>query len=168
MSTASGPTQPSQDDDTSYDFSVSEDEDPHQHIDAGQIRRALRAVLQRHGCRRARLSVALVDDRRIADLNQAYLQHTGPTDVLSFDLRDAEQEAPLEGEIVVSTETAAREAARREHPVEAEVLLYVVHGALHLLGHDDQTEEQAARMHVEENRVLTALGLGAVYGETPD
>ena len=93
-----------------------------------------------------------------------------PTDVLAFDLRE-EASQPLgkptqvsvDGDIVVSLETAQREADRRGHALWAELALYVVHGTLHLLGHDDGDAEQAAGMHQIENEILTALGYGAVY-----
>ncbi len=132
-------------------------------LGAVHFRRALTYVLRQHACRAARLSVALVDDRRIAELNQRYLAHPGPTDVLSFDLSDTPTAGGPEGAIVLSWETAAREAERRGHALLAEAVLYAVHGTLHLLGYDDHTRRHAARMHAEEDRILTALGWGAVY-----
>ncbi len=131
--------------------------------DTRLIRRAVSLALRQHQCRAARISIALVDDAGVAGLNRRYRGHDWPTDVLSFDLSAAEDGAPLEGEIVVSWETAAREAARRGHSIQAEALLYVVHGVLHLLGYYDRTVRGAARMHAEEDRLLTRLGFGAVY-----
>lgn len=131
---------------------------------------ALRAALARHGVTRADVNIVLVDDRRIAQLNEAHLQHIGPTDVITFDLRDepvrngAERPQKIEGEIVLSVETAAREAAQRGHAPESEAALYAVHGVLHLLGYDDADDEQARRMHAEEDEVLAASGLGRIYG----
>jgi len=129
---------------------------------------AIVAALRRHGAASARITVAVVDDAHIADLNQTHLQHAGPTDVLTFDLRDEHVDATdprsaVEGEIVVSAETAAREASARGHSEEAELALYAVHGTLHLLGYDDQTEEDAARMHAVEDEILVSVGLGAVF-----
>lgn len=152
------------DDDSPYDICVSDDTDAHLGIDTDQIKRAVAVTLQRHQCPAAHISVAVVDDTRIATLNRKYLDHEGPTDVLSFNLSDAGDGAPLEGEIVLSSDTAAREAFERDHSVQAEALLYAVHGTLHLLGRDDQTAEDAAAMHAEENRILTQLGVGPVYG----
>jgi probable rRNA maturation factor len=145
---------------------VSRDPGTPRGLNAPQFRRAVTYVLRQHACRAARIDVALVDDRHIAELNQRYLAHTGPTDVLSFDLSDAPVTGHPQGAIVLSWETAAREAARRGHSVLAEALLYAVHGTLHLLGYDDRTRRDAARMHAEENRILTALGWGAVYGQS--
>ncbi|MCH7812605.1 MAG: rRNA maturation RNase YbeY [Planctomycetes bacterium] len=122
----------------------------------------LELALRRHDCRQARLSCALVDDPEIARLNEQYLGHQGPTDVLSFDLSEPGQPG-LEGEIVVSVETARREAEKRNHDVAAEVALYCLHGALHLLGYDDAQPDQARRMHETEDELLVAAGIGPVY-----
>ena len=69
----------------------------------------------------------------------------------------------IDGEIVASAETAAREAARRNVEAKAELLLYVIHGTLHLLGFDDAAAEQAAVMHEKEDALLVELGYGPVY-----
>jgi len=152
------------DDDSPYEICVSDEEDAHQPIDTEQIKCAVTTTLRQHHCNAARISVVLMGDARITVLNRQYLGHDEPTDVLSFDLSESDDGAPLEGEIVLSLETAAREAARRRHSTQAEALLYAVHGTLHLLGHDDQTVESAATMHAEEDRILTQLGVGPVYG----
>ncbi|MCP4245699.1 MAG: rRNA maturation RNase YbeY [bacterium] len=123
----------------------------------------LELALQRHDCPTARLNCALVDDPEIARLNEQYLGHQGPTDVLSFDLSEPGQPG-LEGEIVVSVETARREAEERNHDVGAEVALYCLHGTLHLLGYEDAQPDQARRMHETEDGLLAAAGIGPVYG----
>ncbi len=156
------------DDDSPYDICVSDDEDAHPRIDADQIKHAVATTLREHRPHPARISVALVNDARITALNQRYLGHHGPTDVLSFNLTAAHDGAPLEGEVVISWETAAREGAARGHSAEAEALLYAVHGVLHLVGYDDQNAADAATMHAEEDRILTLLGFGAIYGGTGD
>ena len=149
------------DDDTPYQIEIARVSGRAAISDA-QLAGAIGAALQRRQVARAQISVALVDDAQIAELNQTHLQHEGPTDVLSFDLRAQEVE-PLEGEIVLSVETARREAQRRGHSEEAELMLYAVHGTLHLTGLDDQAPEDAARMHNLEDEVLTELGVGAVF-----
>jgi probable rRNA maturation factor len=98
--------------------------------------------------------VALVDDATIAELHARFLGEEGPTDVLSFP----------QGEIVVSAETALREAEARGIPPLHELMLYVVHGALHLKGFDDCRSDERRRMRREERRVLERLGVGDVYG----
>ena len=97
--------------------------------------------------------VALVDDKTIAGLHERFLNVPGPTDVLSFP----------HGEIVVSGETARREArARGISPVD-ELVLYVVHGALHLKGYRDKKPQERTRMRAAERRVLEQLGIGDVF-----
>ena len=98
------------DDDSPYDIRVSDDEDAHQRIDARQITRTVAETLRQHHCKAAQISVALVDDAHVAELNRRYLDRCEPTDVLSFDLSDDRDDSPLEGEIVISWETAARQA----------------------------------------------------------
>jgi len=112
-------------------------------------RRAAEAVLKDR-----KVVVALVDDATIARLHQRYLGVPGPTDVLSFP----------HGEIVVSADTARREAHRRGIRPIAELVLYVVHGALHLAGHDDKSPKARVAMRAAERRVLKELGYGDVFG----
>ncbi|MBU0716616.1 MAG: rRNA maturation RNase YbeY [Planctomycetes bacterium] len=134
--------------------------------------RAIRAALLRHKTPRAEISVALVDDVRITRLNEIHCNRPNSTDVLAFDLRDQTDTVSgtggeIEGEIVVSVETAVREADARGHSAEAEVTLYTVHGILHLLGYDDAESPDARRMHELEDEILASLGLEAVYGREP-
>lgn len=103
------------------------------------------------------LSVAIVDDRRIAELHLEYMGDGRPTDVLTFDLRDDPEAPAIEGEIVVSADTAVREALRRGLEPKEELTRYIVHGVLHLLGMDDQTAGDRRRMRRAEDRVLAAL-----------
>ncbi len=149
------------DEDPSYDIAIRED------VGAAPgrpelLRRAIAAVLRRHDVPAAVISVAVVSDETIAGINQAYLGHEGPTDVITFDLREADGD-PLNAELVLSHDTAAREAAARGIAVEAELALYAVHGALHLCGYDDHAPEDASHMHAVEDAVLMDLGLGPVY-----
>jgi probable rRNA maturation factor len=94
-----------------------------------------------------------VDDRTIARLHERFLGVPGPTDVLSFP----------HGEIVVSAETARREARARGIEPLHELLLYVVHGALHLAGHRDKRTKEQKAMRAAERRVLARLGLADVF-----
>lgn len=146
----------------SYQIEVTRQTDPGD-FDEQRLQEAIELALRRHRCPQAQLSIALVDDAEIARLNQEYLGHAGPTDVLSFDLAEPDQDA-LQGQVVVSVDTARRQARRRGHSVEAEVVLYCLHGTLHLLGHDDAQPAEAERMHHTEDSLLTELGFGAVYG----
>jgi len=135
--------------------------------DTRRIPQAIRKTLQGHRRSQCRINVAVVDDARIAALNQKHLGKSGPTDCLAFDLRDQARPDVVEGDIVISWETAQRQARARGISVEAELTLYAVHGLLHLLGYDDGNEEQAAVMHHLEDDILTAVGIGPVYGVAP-
>jgi probable rRNA maturation factor len=126
--------------------------------DLARLRTAIEGVLDEAGVRRATLSVALVDDPTIHRLNREFLAHDFPTDVVTFPLSDDGSDA-LEGEIVVSVDTAARAAARLDWPAADELLLYVVHGALHLVGYDDQDPDALAAMRAAERRHLARWGL---------
>lgn len=125
-----------------------------------QLRRALAAAAVTAG----RLSVVVVDDAVMTELHVDYRQEDGTTDVLTFDLREDEDD-PLEGEIVICLEEASRRAAELGHPVRHEVLLYAVHGVMHLLGEDDHDPEAFERMHTREDAVLSAIGVGPVFGQ---
>ena len=128
----------------------------HLPLDRRLVRRAVRRVLRDAGLRKARISVAVVDDETIARLNWRYLHHRGPADVLSFVL---DQSDGLEGEVVVGAQTALRAAPQYGWPPHDELLLYVVHGTLHLVGHDDANPALRAEMQERETAVLRGLGI---------
>jgi probable rRNA maturation factor len=126
---------------------------------AARLRAAVRLVLADAGVHDAQISVALVDDATIAPLNVEFLAHEGPTDVLSFllDRRDGY----LEGEVIASAETALRQAPRFRNDPSAELLLYVIHGVLHLVGYDDATPADRRVMRRREQQYLTKMGIGS-------
>lgn len=104
------------------------------------------------------LGLQLCDDAAIAALNEAWRGQTGPTDVLAF---AAQEEAvplpagPLElGDILISLETAARQAREHDHPLERELRFLASHGLLHLLGWDHPDEESLAAMLERQDRLL--------------
>jgi len=102
------------------------------------------------------LSVALVTDASIHELNRKFLDHDYATDVLAFPLGDAD--GPDEGEVVVSAERAIAEAKGRGVAPDAELLFYIAHGILHLCGHDDHDPTAARRMHAVALKLLRGLG----------
>ena len=131
-------------------------------ISQAEIRCVAAEVMRRLGRRHYSLSVALLDDAAMSELHWQYRRRRGPTDVLSFDLRDGGR-GSLEGQIVLSAETARREGRRRRIAAKRELLLYLVHGILHLAGYDDGSSEQANRMHRKEDSLLSALGYGRPF-----
>jgi probable rRNA maturation factor len=125
-------------------------------IDAARLRGAVEAVLAGEEIGEGEISVAVVDDAAIHDLNRRWLEHDEPTDVLSFVLE--ESEGYREGEIIVSADTALARAAEFGWSPEDELLLYVVHGALHIVGYDDKEPADRERMRERERFFLERLG----------
>jgi probable rRNA maturation factor len=126
-------------------------------VDRGKMREVVRRVLEGEGIADAEISLAFVDNPTIHQLNKRYLQHDEPTDVLSFPLSEPNAKR-LTGELVIGAEVARDQAEERGHAVEAELSLYVIHGLLHLCGHDDHSAEGAAVMRQKERDYLTQLG----------
>ena len=117
------------------------------------------------------LSVALVTDAAIHELNREFLGHDYGTDVLAFPLGDTD--GPDEGEVVVSAERAIAEASERGVAPGAELLFYIAHGILHLCGFEDHEPEEARRMHAVALKLLRSLGYrnkiaARQRGEGPD
>jgi probable rRNA maturation factor len=112
----------------------------------------------------ADLTVVLTDDAQLHTLNRDYLNVDAPTDVLSFpsDQTDPETGSRYLGDILISVERAAAQAAGAGHAVEAEVQLLVVHGVLHLLGHDHAAADERAIMWRAQAEILSNLGLDGI------
>ncbi len=128
-------------------------------VDHNRLREAISAVLDDCGIRNGSVSIAIVDDSAIRSLNKQYLEHDYETDVLSFTLELDEQAKLIEGEIVTSYETAARECRQYQWSADDELFLYVVHGCLHLVGYDDSDDDQRKTMRLQEQKYLRKFGL---------
>lgn len=133
-------------------------------VDRGRMREVARAVLVGEEIGDYEISLAFVDNPTIHRLNKRYLDHDEPTDVLSFPLSDPKAKK-LTGELVVGVEVARDQAAERGHDVQAELALYVIHGLLHLCGHDDKSDDGAKQMRERERHYLAKLGLPDIAGE---
>jgi len=129
-------------------------------IATSRIRRAALHVLEREGSR-ARIGIAIVSDVEMARLHDEFLGIDETTDVLTFPLEDEIGPEPLLGEVVACAGVARREARSRGTAAGDELLLYVVHGILHLLGYDDTSPRKFARMHRREAELLAELGIAA-------
>jgi probable rRNA maturation factor len=127
-------------------------------IDRGRMREVVRAVLEGEGVGDADISLAFVDNPTIHRLNKQYLGHDEPTDVLGFPLCEPNSRK-LSGELVLGAEVAQAQAAAHGHDVQAELALYVIHGLLHLCGHDDHDPAGAREMRQRERHYLARLGL---------
>lgn len=110
------------------------------------------------------ISIALVDDRTMSDLHQRFMNISGPTDVLTFELDHHPRTGRvIAGEIVVCVPEARRRCRENGHLLQNELLLYALHGVLHLSGYDDKTAAQYRRMHQAEDRILSRVGVGNVF-----
>ena len=150
-------------------------------ISADELRRVATLTLQSEGVVSAEISLAVVNDPAIHKVNRDYLQHDYPTDVISF-LLDSGHADPrpalpihvqsrrgagqwLHGDVILSAQTAQREAAEYGWEPQSEICLYLVHGLLHLCGYDDLTDEEQTVMRTREREILQQLGLSPQYEE---
>lgn len=129
-------------------------------IAAGLIEKAANATLALMKAT-GDLSIVLGDDAQIRELNRQYLGHDATTDVLSFPAEETNPETGTRylGDVILSVPQAALQARAAGHPVEAEVQLLVVHGILHLLGHDHAKAAEKARMWAVQAKAMRRLGL---------
>lgn len=130
-------------------------------IDRAMMRRAVRTVLTGEGVTDAEISLAFVDDVTSARVNQQFLKHAGPTDVITFPWSNPQAKI-LEGELVIGCKIARRIAKERRHNWNAELALYVVHGVLHLCGYDDKSKAARKAMRGREALYLDRLKLPAI------
>ena len=121
-------------------------------IDGVRLRQAIEWILSDAEVHTAEISVAIIDDPTMHQLNREHLKHDYPTDVLSFVLERSE--SSLDGEVIVSADTAIARAAEFHLPPEDELLLYVIHGTLHLVGYDDKEASKRVLMRQQESRYL--------------
>lgn len=136
----------------------------------GFLRRALEEVLREEEFSQefieaAEVSMLLVDDTRMAELNQHYRQIAGTTDVLSFPMLDGDEELEVIGEfllgdIVISVPRALKQAQECDHSLDEEMAFLAVHSMLHLLGYDHEgSDAEAILMHSKQKIVMKNLGL---------
>jgi len=132
-----------------------------QPIKTKAIQKKAQAILNALDCPDGELSIVIVDDGRIAELNQTYLQHAGPTNVISFPMREGDfsQINPqVLGDVVISADTCAREAEGAGISTENRFNQLLIHGILHLFGYDHVHSEFESRvMEVKSNELLTLL-----------
>ena len=135
-------------------------------FDVEVVYSAVRATLKAHDAELCEVSVLLTDDVDIRQLNRDYRGVDAPTDVLAFSMREGEDgdvNPSLLGDLVISLETAARQASTRDGlggvcgNLEAETALLTVHGMLHLLGYDHQAQEEAKVMFEKQDSIFRLL-----------
>ena len=118
-------------------------------LDLRRIKRVVQALLAAVGRPEAEVSVLFVDDRRMRRLHKVWMGEDTPTDVLSFPM-----DQRILGDIVISVETAARRAPAK---VTREIFRYLIHGLLHLIGHDHLRRADRDRMSRESRRLLRTV-----------
>ena len=122
-----------------------------------RMRRAIQSIATDYGWTNGEISVALISDVEIRQVNKDHLSHNYPTDVISFDLTSGNE--ILEGEIIASIETADREAPEHNWKGDDELLLYVIHGMLHIIGLGDKKPAETKRMREAEQYYLSQFGV---------
>lgn len=130
-------------------------------IDRALVESGVAMTLDSEGIARAAISVAIVGNSEMRRLNKLHLEHDYDTDVLSFSL--GSDTSILSGELIISSEFATQKAIKLGWRADHELLLYTVHGTLHLCGYGDRTPEQRQEMRNRELFVLEKLGVTARY-----
>ena len=130
-------------------------------ISRKSLKKKAQAALNALGCPDSELSILLLDDPQIANLNKAYLNREGPTNVIAFPMQEgpfAEVTPHLLGDVVISLETAEREGAIAGISMEERLTELLVHGILHLCGYDHEvSEEEELRMEEKSREVLAVI-----------
>lgn len=122
------------------------------------------------GCPEAELSIVIVDDAQIREINRDYLQRDKSTNVISFAMQEGEGagiQPSLLGDVVISAQTAARDAEEAGLPFISELYFLLLHGVLHLVGYDHErgTEQEAAEMEAKEQEIFALLQQEFLIGQ---
>ena len=125
--------------------------------DVQRQKKAIRSIANDYGWDDGDISVALMNDSEIREVNRKHLSHDYETDVISFDLTGSDEF--LEGEIIASLETADREAQEHGWHGDDELLLYVIHGMLHIVGLQDKKPKETKVMREAEQYYLAQFNL---------
>jgi probable rRNA maturation factor len=127
------------------------------------LRRQVRSILQLTRAPLRELSIVLVNDKKIGEIHDEFFGDPTTTDVITFPLELGPRKRAISGELYVCVPMARRQAKEQGVAAQDELLLYVLHGVLHLDGHDDCTAAGYKRMHKTEDEILTKLGIGAIF-----
>jgi len=130
-------------------------------VDTGKIRLAARRILRKLGYEDYEISIVLVDDREITRLNRQYLHRNRPTNVISFPMASTDPPGlpyKILGDVVISAETAKRQAEEAGKSGEEEILFLLTHGLLHLVGYDHEgSQEERRKMEAQERELFSIL-----------
>ena len=136
-------------------------------IQTRRLKEIVRTLFGELNITEAELGIHLVGAQEMARVNWDFLQHEGPTDVITFDHSNAEcgvrsAELNIHGELFICVDVAVTQAREFKSSWQAEVVRYVIHGVLHLLGYDDLKPQLRRKMKREENRLVRRLAVGSV------
>lgn len=138
-----------------------EDRQDHLRIDHDKVENKAKNILNALGSPDGELSILIVTDHEMAELNRTYLNRPGPTNVMAFPMQEGpfgDVTPTLLGDVVISLDTAAREAQQAGMTTEYRFDQLLIHGILHLFGFDhDKTAEEAKAMRIKEEELLTSL-----------
>ena len=136
-------------------------------VDARALKATMRTLLEAVDEADSTISVTLVNDQAIREINREHRGKDKPTDVLSFPLEpEPFSQERLLGDIVISIDTARRQAADYDAPVQREIYRLLIHGLLHVLGHDHMEPDERSVMEREERRLADAIGMPWPYETT--
>ena len=129
-------------------------------INSKMLRKIIAGLLDQLEVHECVLSILLVTEREMTLLNETFLRHKGSTDVITFNYLDRPSQSSVIGDIVVCVDEAASQARRFRTTWQSELVRYIVHGVLHLLGYDDRGKPSRQKMRRAENAVMQQLSTG--------
>jgi probable rRNA maturation factor len=126
-----------------------------------QITKIVKTILKHEGVKKTTLSLVFVSNQKIKVLNKKYLKRDHATDVLAFDLTDRAHQkkktSEVTADIFISTDSAIQNSKKYRTNLDEEIVLYVIHGILHLLGYDDHDPQKTKKMRNKERKLLDFL-----------
>ena len=138
-------------------------------VDTRALKATAKKLLGAVGEDASTVSISLVDDATIRELNHVHRGKDRPTDVLSFPMYEPDEDHVGDerfiGDIVISIDTARRQAAEYDAPLQNEIYRLLIHGLLHLLGHDHMEPEERAQMEAEERRLANVISMPWPYDD---
>ena len=139
-------------------------------INARRLKQIVSVLFEELEISEAELGINLVGAQEMARANRQFLQHEGSTDVITFDHRDHESritnhELEIHGELFICVDDAILQAKAFKTSWQSEVVRYIVHGVLHLLGHDDLNPAMRRKMKREENRLVRLLAKRFLFAQ---
>jgi probable rRNA maturation factor len=129
-------------------------------IDSRLLKAIVAIILAELRIEHCELEISLLGAKEMAALNETFLRHEGSTDVITFDYSEGEKlrrNVGVSGEIFISVDDAIAQAKKFKTDRQSETIRYIIHGILHLLGHDDLRADARRKMKREENRLLRKL-----------